>query len=266
MRLLRRMLPWRAVAMLRLLKPSPLRYSRPYRSWEEACRNAGSYADPILLEEERSAVRAVREGRAAYALFGLAQAKLAFRWPLLASLMSIAMWQRAYSGRRLHILDFGGGLGSVYDQHRRFLDTIPDLSWSVVEQPHFVHCGNSEFADDRLRFYETVEEARARGNIDAALFVASIGYLDNPYEVLVGLLKLDIPYLVLVATQLTEAADDVIRVQHIRPPYVTAELPIRFLSRPKLRAILDSRGYEMLADLGTGYLFRRRAEMSAVGI
>jgi putative methyltransferase (TIGR04325 family) len=252
-------LPRRAIAMLRLLKPSPLRYSRPYRSWDEACRNAGNYTNPALLDEELNAARTVREGRAAYALFGVPQATLAFRWPLLASLVAIAGWRHAFSGRPLHILDFGGGLGSVYDQHRRFLDTIPELSWSVVEQPHFVRCGNSEFAGDRLRFFETVEEARARGDIDAALFVSSLGYLENPYEVLAALLKLDIPYLILVATQLTDAADDVIKVQHVRPPYVTADLPIRFLSRSKLLALLDSRGYEMFADLGMGYLFRRRS-------
>src|SRR5262249_51834403 len=151
--LLQRVLPWRVVAMLRLLKPEPLRYSRPYRTWEEACRNAASYSDAVLLDEERNAARAVREGRAAYALFGVAQARLAFRWPILASLMAVAGWQGAFSGRPLHVLDFGGGLGSVYDQHRRFLDTIPALLWSVVEQPHFVRCGNSELAGDRLAFF-----------------------------------------------------------------------------------------------------------------
>ena len=209
--------------MLRLLKPPPLTYSRAHRTWEDACRNAGSYADPSLFEEERNAVRAVRDGRAAYALFGVPQTRLAFRWPLLACLVSIAGWRRAFSGRPLHILDFGGGLGSVYDQHRRFLDTIPQLSWSVVDQPHFVRCGAAEFAGDRLAFFETVEAASARGEIDAAIFVGSLGYLEDPYAVLSAMISLDIPYLVLIASQLTNAPDDVIRVQRMGPPYVIAK-------------------------------------------
>src|SRR5262249_33079238 len=95
-------------AILRLFKPSPLRYSRPYPTWQAACQKAGNYRDPILFEEERNAARAVREGRAAFALFGVPQTRLALRWPLLATLMSIAGWRGAFSGRPLHILDYGG--------------------------------------------------------------------------------------------------------------------------------------------------------------
>ena len=263
-RLLHRMIPTRLRAMLRPLKPNPLRYSRAFPTWEAACRKAGSYADPILLEEELNAARAVREGRAAFALFGIPQTRLALRWPLLASLMSIAGWRGAFSGRPLHILDFGGGLGSVYDQHRRFLDTIPALLWSVVEQPHFVRCGNAEFADHRVCFFETIEDAGTRADIDAALFVSSIDYLENPYDILARLLALDIPYFLLVATHLTEEPDDVIRVQYVRPPYVVTDLPIRFLSRAKLLAFFEARGYQMIADLGSGYLFGRTMGNSAV--
>jgi putative methyltransferase (TIGR04325 family) len=197
----------------------------------------------------------VREGRAAFALFGVTQARLALRWPLLASLMSIAGWCGAFSGRPLHILDYGEGLGAVYDQHRRFLDTIPALLWSVVEQPHFVRCGNGKFTDHRLCFFETIEQAHARAEIDAVLFVSSIEYLESPYDVLARLIDLDIPYFLLVATHLSDAGEDVIRVQYIRPPYVVTDLPIRFLSRTKLLALFDARGYRMLADLGSGYLF-----------
>ncbi len=256
-RVLRRIVPPRAIALLRRLKPASLSYSRPYDSWDEACRHAGSYADPVLLDEERNAARAVREGRAAYALFGLPQSRLAFRWPLIANLLAIAAWQGAFAGRPLHVLDYGGGLGSVYQQHRRYLDTIPALLWSVVEQPHFVRCGNSEFADDRLRFFQTARQAGARARIDAAIFVGSLEYLEDPYAVLQGLIDLDVPYLLLIATHWSDSADDVVRVQHIRPPYVTADVPIRFLSRAKLLALLGSRSYEMFAELRTGYLFRR---------
>src|SRR5262249_26496975 len=157
-----------------------------------------------------------------------------------------------------------GGLGSVYDQHRRFLDTIPALLWSIVEQPHFVRCGNSEFADHRLRFFETIEEASVRADIDVALFVSSLGYLEKPYEVLARLLDFDIRYLMLVSTHLTDETDDVIRVQYIRPPYVVTDLPIRFLSRKKLLAFFEARGYQMIADLGSGYLFGRTMDNSAV--
>ena len=261
---LRRLFPRRAVAILRLLKPGPLTYSRPCRSWEEALRKAGSYANPLLLEEEYKAARAVKEGRAAYALFGIPRTRLAFRWPLLASLMAVAGWRDAWLGRPLHILDFGGGLGLVYEQHRRFLDTLPKLLWSVVEQPHFVRCGNAEFATDRLRFFETIDEARSRGDFDAALFVSSLGYLENPHTLLEELLETGVPYLVLIAMQFTGNEEDFICVQHMRAPYVTADVPICFISRPKLLALLDKHGYEMFADLGTGYFFRKRSGMSAV--
>ena len=44
-----------------------------------------------------------------------------------------------------------------------FLDAIPNLLWSVVEQPHFVRCGRLEFETERLRFFESIADACQRG-------------------------------------------------------------------------------------------------------
>lgn len=58
----------------------------------------------------------------------------------------------------LKVCDFGGSLESTYYQNKKFLDKITDVSWGVVEQRHFVDAGKKDFEDDRLKFFNTVDE------------------------------------------------------------------------------------------------------------
>jgi putative methyltransferase (TIGR04325 family) len=65
---------------------------------------------------------------------------------------------------RLTVLDFGGSLGSTYFQNRKFLNFIGDLSWNIVEQPHFVKTGRLYFQNEILHFYYDVEECVKKEN------------------------------------------------------------------------------------------------------
>ena len=86
----------------------------------------------------------------------------------------------------------------------------------------------------------------------AAIFVSSLGHLEKPYDILGELFQSGVGSVIVIATQLTSDADDVIRVQHIRPPYVTADVTMRFLSRPKLMAFVEAHGGVVNADSEPG--------------
>jgi len=70
------------------------------------------------------------------------------------------MYAAAKSEGVLKVLDFGGSLGSTYFQNRKFLDSLKDVVWCVVEQKHFVDVGKVDFEDSRLKFYYDIESCR----------------------------------------------------------------------------------------------------------
>jgi putative methyltransferase (TIGR04325 family) len=252
---------WRAwlPARWRAKPARPLTYSEPYPSWQEACRHAGSYADAALFEGEYRAARAVREGRAPCAVFSVPQTKPVYRFSVASSLLAIAGEKGGFAGQPVHVLDVGGGLGLVYDQHRLYLDALPRLQWSVVDQPHFVQCGRAEFAGDRLRFFDTIAEARAQSPVDVALMVSSLEYFERPYDALGEMLG--IANIVFALLHTTQAPDDEFRVQTRHPPYVPSSMPLHFLSVTKLRGFLESHGYRCVvtAQSADFYWFRRAA-------
>jgi len=257
----RRILPPRAVAAVQILfKRQFITYSRPYDSWAAAKRDATGYDDPAILQAVRKSASAVKEGRAAFEYGSLAYEEIAFRWPLLACLLHVALQRYPLSGRPLHILDFGGSLGSVYFQHRMFLERLPSLFWSIVEQPHFVQCGNAEFADERLRYFGTISEASARAPIECAIFSGSLEYLDMPYDVLAQIAALGSTYLILDRMHISNARDDQIMVQTVKRPGWGATLAIRYLARQKLLVHLDSIGYEVMATLPNGLFCERKRD------
>ncbi|HVZ52163.1 MAG TPA: methyltransferase, TIGR04325 family [Pseudolabrys sp.] len=256
----RRILPSRVVAALGVLfRGRLLVYSGSYRSWDAAKRDAVGYDDPAILEKIRQSALAVKDGRAAFESDSIAHAKPEFRWPLLACILTVALQRKTSDGSALHILDFGGSLGSVYFQHRAFLERIPALSWSIVEQPHFVRCGNAEFADDRLRFFDTIAQAGARGPIDVAIFSGSLGYVDEPYKILAEVAALGVRSIILDQLQMFDRADDEFKLQHIKPPLYSAKLAVRFFAKRKLLASLNAAGYELVAPLPIGFFFERRS-------
>jgi putative methyltransferase (TIGR04325 family) len=257
--IVRRVLPRRVVAAIRLLLRSPRStYSAPYKTWEAARHAAFGYHDPAILEKIRKSALAVKESGAAFERDSMAYQELVFRWPLLACLLHVALHKNASSGRPLHILDFGGSLGSVYFQHRVFLDRLPSLLWSIVEQPHFVQCGNAEFSDERLRYFNAIADATARAPIDCALFSGSLGYVEMPYDLLAQIAALGSTYLILDLVQTCNETEDLIKVQHTRPPFYVAKLAVRFFAKKKLVAYLDSIGYDVIAALPAGFFCERK--------
>jgi putative methyltransferase (TIGR04325 family) len=257
----RKMLPRRVVTAFRVLfKRSRLDYSAPYESWAAAKRDAVGYDDPAIFATVRRSALAVKEGRSAYERDSLLHDTIGFRWPPLACLLHVALQKNASGGRPLHILDFGGSLGSVYFQHRVFFNGLPSLVWSIVEQPHFVFCGNAEFADERLRYFNTIADAAARAPIDCALFSSSLEYTEMPYELLAQIAALDCRYLILDRLHVHNGPDDVIRVQRVKPPLYGAKLALRFFAKEKLTAHLRSIGYQVIAALPSGLFCERKSE------
>lgn len=210
-----------------------------FASWEEAEKAASGYDAPNILQKVRASALKVKNGEAAFERDSVIFQSPSYRWPLVACLLLIA--QRKRDG--LHVADFGGSLASTYYQHRLFLEAIPELKWSIIEQPHYVACGISEFQNDIISFFEGVDGASSRAKIDVFLISGSLQVVANPYAILQSVSDLQIPYILFDRLPLTDKDVDQITVQHVREPIYNASYAHRVFARAPLLKFLDSLGY-----------------------
>lgn len=232
-----------------------LHWAGDYPSWTAACADAGGYDAPAILARVLAANRQVRDGQAAYERDGVVFAEPAVNPPLLAGL------QAAVVGGRLSVLDFGGALGSTYWQHRVWLDTVPVVHWSVVEQAHYVRAGRTEFAGERLRFYLSVEECLGQEKPQVLLLSSVVPYLAEPHVFLADMAGRGFGHILIDRTGIIDRPADRLTVQHVPRSIYAASYPCWFFNRDRLLAHFAS-GYELLHEYtnedgaGSGAVFQ----------
>lgn len=201
------------------------------------------YSSNSILERVKTSSLAVKEGRAIFERDSVLFDHIEYSWPILAALL----WIASQRNNRLHVLDFGGSLGSGYRQNRGFLGSLENLSWSVVEQPHFVECGKQQFEDEVLRFFPDVASCLRFGRPDVVLFSSVVQYLEKPYEVLEGVLGHGIDFLLFDRTPFIEASADKLCVQKVSGRIYTASYPAWFLSHDRFLKFFEDR-YSILEE------------------
>lgn len=154
----------------------PAGWSGDYKSWQEAMDHCTGYDQQSILEKVKASTLKVMNGEAAFERDSVAFEQFDYSEPLKNALLDISSQKQ-----RLTVIDFGGSLGSLYFQYRRFLDGI-DIAWNVVEQEHFVMCGNEYIKDSYLLFYNSLDEALNYGKPDLIILSSVICYLEKPYE------------------------------------------------------------------------------------
>ncbi len=196
-----------------------------YKSWQEAIKASEGYNAPQILEKVRESTLKVKNGEAVYERDSVIFDKIQYNWPLLACLLKIAV----ENGNKLSVLDFGGSLGSSYFQNKGFLKDI-QLEWSIVEQIHFVECGKKEIADDKLKFYYTIEECLKERKPHVLLLSGVLQYLDKPYEWIEKFLSYDFKYIMIDRTAFIENLDERLTVQYVPEWIYKASYPAWFFN------------------------------------
>ena len=211
------------------------KWSGNYPDWASAVAASSGYDAEIIFKSVHMAASAVRDGKALWERDSTCFYHEEYNWPLLACLMTSA----TRSGGALHVLDFGGALGSTYMQHRKLLAGLEDCSWNVVEQPHIVACGKAGFATNTIRFFDTIEQCFSARPVNVVLFSSTLQYLENPYELLQKVVKLAPVAIVIDRTPLSYKGER-ITVQHVPKTIYSASYPCRFLDQQRLKSILTN--------------------------
>lgn len=218
-----------------VLFSAPSIYKGRYSSWSEARSRSSGYEAPNILAKVLEASLAVKNGEAAFERDSVVFKEPELNSPLIAALGFVA----GETGGNLNILDVGGSLGSSYWQSRPYLSPRVKLTWSVVEQPHFVEAGRKHFADTPLKFFESIEEAERSQAPDVLLFSGVIQYVEDPDWIVKQIKKSKAPFVILTRLPWHYEDKDYVTIQHVPESIYKATYPVWMFAASKLSERLD---------------------------
>ena len=240
-----------------------------YSSWAEAANVSLGYDSSIILDRVLEASLKVQNGEALYERDSVLFNEIQYSWPLAAAL---GLTAGEYDGN-LHVLDFGGALGSTYFANRNLIKSFKRVTWSIVEQQNYVKAGNKYFSNDILTFYDTIQDAKNQNPINCVILSAVLQYLENPYDIIAEICKLKPAYIILDQTITNNTENNSYHVQLTPSSIYKASYPCSSLSEKKLMnqmaphydlvAKFDSLDFPTLAQINStfnGYIMKDKNE------
>ncbi|ACB75053.1 methyltransferase, TIGR04325 family [Opitutus terrae] len=217
-----------------------------YATWADAKRRSRGYDDAAIVERVLRATCAVRDGRAAFERDGVTFASAVPEEGLVAALRIVAK----ATGGRLHMLDFGGALGTTYWRHRGELADLEELRWDVVEQRSFVAAGKVHLSGEGLEFFDSIEAADEARAHDVLLASTSLQYLEDPNRILERWIERGYPWLLFNNLPLHRTGRTRIAVQRVPPCIYPASYPVWFFNRQDfMRQLVDA--YETVHEFSS---------------
>jgi putative methyltransferase (TIGR04325 family) len=198
-----------------------------YPSWAAVSAVAGGYDSDIILRITKDSILKVKNGDGVYERDSVIFDEKQCPYALLAYLqLSAALKKTA-----LHVLDFGGSLGSTYFQIKEYLTKEVCASWNVVEQAHYVSCGKEFFEDDVLKFYPSIEACKAVKQISLVILSGVVQYLEKPHEFLRQLVNHSFEFLLFDRTAFNNKASDRLTLQVVPDEIYPASYPSWFFDQ-----------------------------------
>ncbi len=214
-----------------------------YNTWEEAQKDATGYETQLILQKVKNALLKVKKGEAIYERDSVLFESIQYSWPLLSGLMLSAI-----NKNKVSVLDFGGSLGSTYFQNKKFLDEIAEVSWSIIEQNHFVETGKEYFENERLKFYHSTQECIYQEHPNTLLLSSVLQYIEKPYNLLDELLSFNFEYILLDRTPFNLTAKETLKLQIVPPKIYKASYPCWFFNETAFKQFFVNKGYKLIED------------------
>jgi len=229
------LLPYGLVRFIQRRRADTAEYAGDYETWQEAQRYALGYDAPNIVAKVKASTQEVIDGKALFERDSVLFYQDDYNWPLLSAFGYLAAKLRGH----LHVLDFGGALGSTYWQNRKILREIaPDLSWHVVEQQGFLDAAKTLHYDEPLFFHKSIEEAKKFSAINVVLFSSVLQYIDD-WESIINSIA-DVNFILIDRSpEFTEKMESQIMVQKVPASIYTATYPARIFGKNHWRNSLQ---------------------------
>ncbi len=218
-----------------------------YQTWQEAKENSVGYDSDIILNKVRESSLKVKEGKASYERDSVAFSQKEVVEPVLSYLQNVAK----ENDNKLHVLDYGGSLGSTYYQHKDFLKNI-DLKWDIIEQKNFVETGKKYFEDSTLHFHEdSALNKLLSEKPDLVLFGSSLQYIENSYSILEKITEASIQHIMIERTPFTDKEDRIV-IQIVPKRIYKASYPARIFGLQKIKDFFVLKNYQLKTETPEG--------------
>jgi putative methyltransferase (TIGR04325 family) len=214
----------------KLVRGGGIHFEGNFKTWGEAAVKCTGYDADSILDKVLDASLKVKNGDAVFERDSVLFDEIQYSWPVTAALM----WAASRNGGNLHVLDFGGSLGSSYFQNRKFLSSLKNISWHVVEQPHFVDKGNVFISDDVIKFYSSIEESIKLALPNVILLSSVVQYVQDLDWLIDKINSVESDVLIFDRTPFTSASENSICIQHVPSHIYKASYPMWLLSREML--------------------------------
>jgi len=215
-----------------------------YSSWKEALKHCTGYDHPRILEKVKKASLKVKNGDAAYE-----RDSVIFMRPRPSNRLFKEITELEQKlETELHVLDFGGSLGSAYYQNKNMFLTNPKRTWSIVEQQHFVDAGKANFEDETLKFYYTIEECLQHHAVNLILCAGVLQCLEEPYKWLKKIADVGVKYIVINRIGIIDQKKDLLTIQYVPESIIESSYPCWFFVKADLISFLDRNGYRLRTE------------------
>ncbi len=218
-------------------------WSGDFDSWSKAQSQCSGYDSSLILDTVLKSVLKVKNGEAAFERDGVTFDTFQFS----ESVRDVLVETIGKLNHPIVIADFGGSLGSLYFQYKRFIeDSIK--SWNVIEQVHFVNAGQENLQDDVLKFYMDFESLRKDDQPDLLILSSVLCYMEDPYSLIEKFKSWNVRYIMIDRTAFIDGVQERITIQQVPKEIYKASYPAWFLNEQKfLKALLPM--YRLIREL-----------------
>jgi len=238
-----------------------IQFNYGFRSWEEAQSSSEGYDGDGFIEKLRNSAIKVKLGEFAYERDGVGFSEIEYDFNFLSGLL-----YSCANSPQVNIVDFGGGLGSTYNQYRSVLSGVCRLnSWTIVEQEKIVEIGNQDFKDGILGFSNEVGTA-SQNQVDLIILGGVLQYLPNPLSIMHQCVSIRPKFILIDRTPFSLDEVDKFAVQKNPTKIYKSSYPLRVFSRSKFHETVKGLGLKPILEwesnlqpdptsLSRGYLF-----------
>ena len=213
-----------------------------YNSWDVAKQKCSGYDSPSILKIVKDSALQVKNGAALYERDSVLFNTPYYTYPLITSLL----WAAIRNEGKLNVLDFGGSLGSTYFHNARFLGSINELNWCIVEQANYTEAGKAHFSSERLHFFNSINKCYDSYKIDVVLLSSVLQYVEKPYNLLDELIAFKPSFIIIDRTPFIDEKDR-ITIQKVHPKIYKASYPCWFFNKKKFMDHM-SQQYELILE------------------
>ncbi|WP_305862904.1 methyltransferase, TIGR04325 family [Helicobacter cholecystus] len=226
-----------------------IQWSGDYKSFDEAQAQSKGYDPDIYLSKLIDAVKIVKDDESKCERDSILFDKIIYPYPLLSNLFSLSTYFQAKS---LYILDFGGSMGSIYFQNRKFLHTLPHFTWNILEQDKIIQAGKKYFQTQELLFHSSFSEAANHIKpLDTKILILSsvMQYVKTPYKILQSLIdRFNFDAIIVDRTPFNINSSHRITIQKVPQKIYQTQYPCHLFSKEEFISFFTHNHYSLFDE------------------